>query len=684
MSLEMRQLFTLLLLLLHTVNCVDPPPSIYEWIEENAHICTSIPADGHNVKEENVHCVLKRCQIKVPTSACAVEVSPNEVDVEIGCHPVPELCILELRNRYEEFFGGLKTTGTNPSQTTSPQEEDIFVVKSNPFDHNVIASLGRSSNNNPSPSPQQSSFTSSIPHSSVFLATNTPVPLTQVTTNFPTSTVPSRHNPVNNPLANNQVITPTPQTETSTDLIQIDADSGDSTTVRANVFSSPNGENSPIHIAGRLDEIAKHGRVSIPMHSSTRSPLIGPTRSLNKEVMPNEQAKLNPSKSLFEKRTETLAPLHSQTTNRPSTNNSWALFRSSAISTTTLLPFEKTTKRSLQETQFNQSTKLLSNDEKKECKDNHELCCFWAIAGECDTSQMKIEDKKRVNFFLFFFFFDRRSDSNPFWMRVKCSKTCGTCGCSLRAADTCVSTGINCTIPTTTQSTTTQSTTPRPTTTSTTMSTTTETTRLTPPPKFNRFTIKPRNLPPWKKQPLENNAGPPAFRPENDGDGSSISNQVETSEVPTSTFSVPSGGYAEGDSVKATSFVRRPGIKSPATTASVENSLETESTEVFTTSAFSTSPLITTTTPANCFNYNRLCGFWADLGECIRNPFWMRPHCQLACQSCGESLNDVFAPKAKPNCSNQHLLCPFWAFIGECARNPRWMLKACAPSCRVC
>jgi hypothetical protein len=97
---------------------------------------------------------------------------------------VPELCILELRTRYDDAFGDLRATGTNPTQST--QEEEIFMAKSNPFDGNVIASLGRSSNNDPTPAPF------SIPHSSVFLAnhqsTSTQIPTTQIapltTTNF--------------------------------------------------------------------------------------------------------------------------------------------------------------------------------------------------------------------------------------------------------------------------------------------------------------------------------------------------------------------------------------------------------------------------------------------------------------------------------------------------------------------
>jgi hypothetical protein len=79
------------------------------------------------------------------------------------------------------------------------------------------------------------------------------------------------------------------------------------------------------------------------------------------------------------------------------------------------------------ENQLNLQKRVEENSEEMEeeekCKDSHEvgeimyyvwtfsyvhtltlkLCCFWAISGECD--------------------------SNPFWMRVKCPMTCGTCGC---------------------------------------------------------------------------------------------------------------------------------------------------------------------------------------------------------------------------------------------------------------
>lgn len=100
---------------------------------------------------------------------------------------VPELCILELRTRFEDFFGATKTAGTNPTQNSNPQEEEIFMAKSNPFDGNLIASLGRSSNNNPTRSQL-------IPQSTIFVAstqqsTTTQMPTTiEITTSLPSTT----------------------------------------------------------------------------------------------------------------------------------------------------------------------------------------------------------------------------------------------------------------------------------------------------------------------------------------------------------------------------------------------------------------------------------------------------------------------------------------------------------------
>nr|CAD2146098.1 unnamed protein product [Meloidogyne enterolobii] len=72
------------------------------------------------------------------------------------------------------------------------------------------------------------------------------------------------------------------------------------------------------------------------------------------------------------------------------------------------------------------------------------------------------------------------------------------------------------------------------------------------------------------------------------------------------------------------------------------------------------------------------------MGECLSNPFWMRPHCQKSCSSCGETLGDISTPTPRRGCTNVHILCPFWGFIGECERNPRWMGMHCRASCQLC
>nr|CAD2181057.1 unnamed protein product [Meloidogyne enterolobii] len=88
------------------------PPNLYKWIEENAHICTIVPVNGESLvsflsEEEG-----KKCSIcpdlginEVPTMACAVEVTPNDIEnLDIGCHKLPDLCVIELKNRYAEFY----------------------------------------------------------------------------------------------------------------------------------------------------------------------------------------------------------------------------------------------------------------------------------------------------------------------------------------------------------------------------------------------------------------------------------------------------------------------------------------------------------------------------------------------------------------------------------------------------
>ena len=36
----------------------------------------------------------------------------------------------------------------------------------------------------------------------------------------------------------------------------------------------------------------------------------------------------------------------------------------------------------------------------------------------------------------------------------------------------------------------------------------------------------------------------------------------------------------------------------------------------------------------NCLNENENCDFWAEHGECSKNPEWMLTHCKKACNQC--------------------------------------------------
>ncbi|KRX45629.1 putative tyrosinase-like protein tyr-3, partial [Trichinella murrelli] len=85
-----------------------------------------------------------------------------------------------------------------------------------------------------------------------------------------------------------------------------------------------------------------------------------------------------------------------------------------------------------------------------------------------------------------------------------------------------------------------------------------------------------------------------------------------------------------------------------------------------------------------CKDENSLCLLWAITGECTKNPYWMKPHCQRSCNTCGMTLKDVNKELLSPDCENQHELCHFWASINECINNPDFMLINCAASCKSC
>ncbi len=119
-----------------------------------------------------------------------------------------------------------------------------------------------------------------------------------------------------------------------------------------------------------------------------------------------------------------------------------------------------------------------------------------------------------------------------------------------------------------------------------------------------------------------------------------------------------------------------------------------------------------------CVDKDELCGFWAEHGECEKNPGYMRNSCSKSCNTCpfklasnsyGEDQDcqgeykeeltrrvekmdkymaeEVSKPeydKVREECKNRHKLCVFWAFQGECDANPSFMLTNCAPACETC
>ncbi|KAF7635536.1 ShKT domain-containing protein [Meloidogyne graminicola] len=342
--------------------------------------------------------------------------------------------------------------------------------------------------------------------------------------------------------------------------------------------------------------------------------------------------------------------------------------------------------------------KNIKKEEEDEDFNTHELCCFWAVAGECNN--------------------------NPFWMRVKCPMTCGTCGCKVKRADKCKSTGVKCILTTTTTiststeqttkttltTTTTKGPTPPPLTTTptTTISTKKRKTRPTPPPKMPGH--RPQRPKQWKSStPKETSKHPkivslkkeypfnPSFISKNNfvnGDGVSDLNNLNNDYYSDETEEPQ---LIEEENIYSTTIkfkqiyeeylkknnklnkenkkiINKNWLNNLKTTPIEPLTLPTDKTITTTTTIITTT---TTTKRQTCFNYHKLCEFWADMGECESNPFWMRPHCQKSCSSCGESLGDISTPKPKSGCSNIHILCPFWAFIGECGRNPRWMGMHC-------
>jgi hypothetical protein len=65
-----------------------------------------------------------------------------------------------------------------------------------------------------------------------------------------------------------------------------------------------------------------------------------------------------------------------------------------------------------------------------------------------------------------------------------------------------------------------------------------------------------------------------------------------------------------------------------------------------------------------------MCGYWARIGECSRNPGYMLTSCAASCRN-----------PAGATCRDSNGWCSYWASVGECSNNPNYMLSNCCASC---
>jgi prolyl 4-hydroxylase len=65
------------------------------------------------------------------------------------------------------------------------------------------------------------------------------------------------------------------------------------------------------------------------------------------------------------------------------------------------------------------------------------------------------------------------------------------------------------------------------------------------------------------------------------------------------------------------------------------------------------------------------------------NPKDMKKYCRKACKMCDGDKEEVPEEKSE-ECKDTHELCEFWAQSGECKKNPSFMEVGCAVSCGTC
>ncbi|XP_039255044.2 uncharacterized protein LOC120331930 [Styela clava] len=115
-----------------------------------------------------------------------------------------------------------------------------------------------------------------------------------------------------------------------------------------------------------------------------------------------------------------------------------------------------------------------------------------------------------------------------------------------------------------------------------------------------------------------------------------------------------------------------------------------------TTKPSTTTKQTTTGTNKPCIDENDSCARWASMGECEKNPDYMKDKCRKSCNSCSApsttSPVTTVAPSTTSSatttnpvpCTDMEESCSTWAADGECRKNPDIMLVLCKKSCKAC
>merc|ERR1712217_549922 len=79
----------------------------------------------------------------------------------------------------------------------------------------------------------------------------------------------------------------------------------------------------------------------------------------------------------------------------------------------------------------------------------------------------------------------------------------------------------------------------------------------------------------------------------------------------------------------------------------------------------------TTGGQSGCQDANGQCSYWAQNGECTRNPNYMLANCRCACNAGGSPTNSRRRRRdpttgGQPGCQDANGQCAYWAQNGEC------------------